>query len=153
MADTSQFRTANRIILLGNAVTKLKNQKTQFMELTSTQSEAIRYILKHYDEKELTAADLMENLQLSQSTVAGIIKRLEGKELIFRRAAEDDNRKSIIAPTPKGIELEEALKQTASSIEELLLRGMDAGEQAEFNRLLQKALDNINDSAYKKESK
>lgn len=148
MADTSKFRTANRAILLGNAVTKLKNQKTQFMELTSTQSEAIRYILKHYDEKELTAADLMENLQLSQSTVAGIIKRLEGKDLIFRSTAADDNRKSIISPTPKGIKLEEALKHTAAEIEELLLQGMDTAEQAEFNRLLQKALDNISLSAY-----
>ncbi|MDE7245842.1 MAG: MarR family transcriptional regulator [Oscillospiraceae bacterium] len=148
MIDTSQFRTANRIILLGNAVTKLKNRKTQFMQLTATQSEAIRYILKHYDEKELTAADLMESLQLSQSTVAGIIQRLEGKDLIFRRMAEDDNRKSIIAPTQKGMELEEALKQTAVEIEDLLLHGMSVEEQKEFNRLLQRALDNINPLVY-----
>ena len=144
MIYRSQFQTATRAIQLGNAVSYIKNQRTQFMGLTSTQSEAIRYILKNYREKSLSAADLMKYLQLSQSTVAGIIQRLEQKELIERTVSETDARKSIIRPTIKGLKLEEALKQSAVETEALLLDGMTKEEQELFNHLLQKALDNMN---------
>ena len=144
MIHRSQFQTATRAIQLGNAVSYIKNQRTQLMGLTSTQSEAIRYILKNYREKSLSAADLMKYLQLSQSTVAGIIQRLEQKELIERTVSETDARKSIIRPTIKGLELEEALKQSAVETEALLLDGMTKEEQELFNHLLQKALDNMN---------
>ncbi len=83
-------------------------------------------------------------LELSQSTVAGIIQRLEQKELIERTVSEADARKSIIMPTAKGLELEEALKQSAVETEALLLDGMTKEEQELFNHLLQKALDNMN---------
>ena len=122
MIQKSQFQTATRAVQLGNAITWVRNQRTQFMRLTATQSEAIRYILKHYEKKTLTAVELMENLQLSQSTVAGIIQRLEDKKLITRSADPHDARKSIIYPTEKGLELEEQLKQTAVETETLLLQ-------------------------------
>ena len=86
----------------------------------------------------------MKYLQLSQSTVAGIIQRLEQKELIERTVSETDARKSIIRPTIKGLELEETLKQSAVETEALLLDGMTKEEQELFNHLLQKALDNMN---------
>lgn len=143
MIDRSRFQTASRMVQLGNEITKLKNRKTRDMGLTATQSEALRYILKHYDEKELTAADLMEHLQLSQSTVAGVLQRLEGKGIVARYTAANDSRKSVILPTAKGQELHEALKQNAVETERCLLRGMSREEQAALNRLLQKALENL----------
>lgn len=153
MIHKSQFKTASKVIQLGNSVTWLKNQNSQFMGLTAVQSEAIRYILKNYSERELTAADLMDHLHLSQSTVAGIIKRLEGKFLIQRTTAIADSRKSIIKPTENGLRLEEDLKLTAVQTEEILVQGMTAAEQAEFNRLLQKALDNANAARKMREKK
>lgn len=144
MIQRSQYQTTTRARQLGNAITWLRNQSTQSMGLTATQSEAIRYILKNHELKPLTAADVMEALQLSQSTVAGIIQRLEGKELITRSPAPEDARKSIIIPTQKGLELEDNLKQSAVKTENILLQGMTPEDRAEFNRLLQIALDNIN---------
>ena len=143
MIDNSQFRTKRKIGLIGNAVTKLKNKRTQFMDLTSSQSEAIRYILKNHHDREITAANLMENLRLSQSTVAGIIKRLEGKDLIVRRVMDNDNRKSVILPTKKGLKLDNKLRQTAAEVEEQLVSGMTDNEIETFNMLLQKTFDNI----------
>lgn len=144
MIDRSQFQTTTRTRQLGNAITWLRNQSTQLMGLTAAQSEAIRHILKHHQKKSITAADLMETLQLSQSTVAGIIHRLEDKGLISRSPAPDDGRKSVIHPTQQGLELEERLKQSAVETETILLQGMTQEEREEFNRLLQKALDNVN---------
>lgn len=142
MIHKSQFQTATLVIKLGNAVTWIKNYKTQFMGLTAPQSEAISYILKNVDKKELTASHLMEHLQLSQSTVTGIIQRLEGKGLITRTTAENDSRKSIITPTEKGLELEGELRKKAVETEAIILEGMSESEKEEFNRLLKIALNN-----------
>ena len=43
MIHRSRFQTAARAIQLGNAVSYIKNQRTQFMGLTLTQSEAFRF--------------------------------------------------------------------------------------------------------------
>lgn len=144
MIQKSQFQTATRVVQLGNAVTWIRNQKSQFMGLTAAQGEAITYILKNYEDKELTANNLIKDLRLSQSTMAGIISRLEAKGLIFRKTDENDSRKSIIYPTKKGLELEEILKAKAVETEAILLQGMSYEEQAELNRLLQIVLNNVN---------
>ena len=137
------YKTAGHIIQLGNALAWFRNQKMQSKGLTSSQSDAIRFILRHQDE-EITAGDLMEHLGLSQSTVAGLLKRLEEKGLIERRTDGSDGRKSVIQPTQEGILLEEYLKDIAFQTENILLQGMSESAQAEFDRLLQIALDNMN---------
>lgn len=144
MIHRFQFQTTSCAVQLGNALTWLKNRKTQLLDLTATQSEAIHCILKRSEVKDVTAADLMEALQLSQSTVAGVIRRLEEKGLIARCAAQEDARVNILRPTKKGRELEQQLKQSAVETEAILLHGMTPQEQAEFCRLLQKALANVN---------
>lgn len=141
---TQEYVTVRKILQLSNSITNYRNQRMQEKKLTSTQYDAIRYILKNPDNKEITASDLMDNLKLSQSTVAGILSRLEEKKLIMRKPHSTDARKSIIIPTEKGLKLEEYLKKTAAEMENILMQSMNVKEQEEFNRLLQIALDNMN---------
>ena len=143
MVEATQFKTASMIVRLGNVVAWLRNQRMQKRDITSTQSDVIRYILKHRQEP-VSAGDLMREFSLSPSTMAGILKRLEHKALIARRTDEQDARKILIAPTEEGLALEDYLKETAVQTEEILLRGMSEAEQAEFYRLLQIALRNAN---------
>lgn len=139
----SQYETASRIVQLGNAITWLRNSKLQPFQLTASQSEAIRYILKQPPEKEITAGDLMAHLQLSQSTVAGIIKRLEEKGLITRKLLQNDNRISLIIPTEEGWKLEKTLRETAIFTEKMLLDGFDEQEQQQLKRMLEKLRKNM----------
>lgn len=81
---------------------------------------------------------------LSQSTVAGIIARLESKELIKKGIVEGDGRKSLLLPTPQGLNLEDTLKETALETQQYITSGMNEREKEEFDRLLQIALDNLN---------
>ena len=143
MVETAQFKTASLIVRLGNVVAWLRNQRMQKRDITSTQSDVIRYILKHRQEP-VSAGDLMREFSLSPSTMAGILKRLEHKALIARRTDEQDARKILITPTEEGLALEDYLKETAVQTEEILLRGMSEAEQAEFYRLLQIAFRNAN---------
>lgn len=141
MIKPNQFRTASLIVKLGNAVTYYRNLKTESIGLTSVQSDAIIATLRNPG---ITATQLKETLQLSQSTVAGIISRLEGKGLINKVTAQEDARKSFLTPTNEGLLLEEPLKEIALETQRALVDGMSEEEQTEFIRLLQIALDNMN---------
>lgn len=141
MIQSNQFKTASLIVKLGNAVTYYRNIKMESLDLTSVQSDAFIATLRNPG---ITASELKEYLQLSQSTVAGIIARLENKGLIKKTIDQGDARKAILIPTEQGVLLEEPLKEIALSTQQSLVEGMCEEEQAELSRLLQIALDNMN---------
>ena len=144
MEKGSVYKIPGKAIRLNNSVKWLRNQKMQSYGLTSAQADAIMFILVQHKRKNVTASDLISSLQLSQSTVAGIISRLELKGLITRSQDPNDNRVSILVPTEKGMELDDVLKRNAAETEKILLSGMTEAEMEELNRLLAKALENIN---------
>jgi DNA-binding MarR family transcriptional regulator len=141
MIRSIQFKTASLIVKLGNAVTYYRNLKMENIRMTSVQSDAIIAALR---KPGITATQLKEHLQLSQSTVAGIIARLESKGLIKKTIDGDDARKIILTPTERGKLLEAPLRAIALETQQSLVDGMSKDEQAEFVRLLQIALDNMN---------
>lgn len=141
MIELSQFKTATLLVKIGNAVTYYRNRKMEDLDLTSVQSDVLIDILRNPG---ITASEIKEHIQLSQSTVAGIIGRLEGKRLISKVVDEKDGRKVILYPAEQGRGLEETLKAIAVETQEFLLEGMDENEQAEFARLLEKSLNNLN---------
>ncbi len=142
MIHQKDFATASLIVKLGNAVTYYRNVKMEDIGLTSVQSDALIAMLR---DPEITASQLKERLNLSQSTVAGIIERLESKGLISKVTDAEDARKTHLIPTEKGKQLENTLREIALDIQNALLRGMNPEEQAEFSRLLGIALDNMNE--------
>lgn len=137
MIEAIQYKTASTIVRLGNAVTYYRNIKMQEYGLTSAQGEVVRTILH---EPGITAAELKKRLGLSQSTVAGILERLENKRLIKKTLVDGDARKMSLFPTSQGLELEDMLKQTALETQQIIMEGMAKSEQEEFNRLLEIAL-------------
>lgn len=141
MIHQKEFVTASLIVKLGNAVTYYRNMKMEDIDLTSVQSDALIATLRN---PEITASQLKEHLQLSQSTVAGIIERLESKGLISKVIDSEDARKTHLIPTEKGKQLEEKLREIALDIQNELSDGMNADEQTEFSRLLEIALENMN---------
>ena len=137
MIEAAQYKTASIIVRLGNAVTYYRNIKMQEYGLTSAQGDAIRAILH---EPGITAAELKKKLGLSQSTVAGILERLENKNLIQKTLVDGDARKMSLLPTARGLELEAMLKGTALETQRIIMEGMTESEQREFDRLLGIAL-------------
>ncbi len=148
MIEVSQFKTATRLVQLGNAVTYFRNIKEKEIGLTSVQSDAMRAILENPG---ITASLLREKMRLSQSTMAGILSRLERKGIILKSADENDGRKTILSATKLGGELATALKITALETQRELTEGMSDEEKREFDRLLQMALDNMHAIRVRKE--
>ena len=141
MIQPAQFRTASLLVKLGNAVTYYRNLKMENLDLTSVQSDVMIALLRNPG---ITATLLRDHLQLSQSTIAGILSRLEGKGLIERVTDREDGRRAILTPTQQGFLLEEPLKKIALETQQFLVEGMSEEEQADFVRLLQIALENMN---------
>ena len=137
MIEANRYRTASKIVRLGNAVTYYRNIKMREYGLTSAQGDVIRAILH---EPGVTAAELKQKLGLSQSTVAGILERLENKGLVRKALVDGDARKMSLVPTSKGLELEAVLRQTALETQKIIMEGMTEREREEFDRLLEMAL-------------
>lgn len=141
--DKKQYKTSGLMIQLSNALIKFRNQELQLHDLTSSQFEVIRYLLTHR-EQDITAGTIMMQLRLSQSTIAGILKRLHSKGLIQRRTDQHDARREFVSLTEQGLALEDSLQGIAYKTEKILLQGMSQTEQDEFYRLLHLALANMN---------
>lgn len=140
MVELNQFKTASLLVKLGNAVTYYRNKKMENIDLTSIQSDVFIDIIRNPG---ITASELKDHVQLSQSTVAGIIARLESKLLISKVPDSNDARKVFLYPSQQGLELEEPLKEIALETQLFLVEGMSETEQSEFTRLLQVALNNL----------
>lgn len=138
-----QYKTSGLMIQLSNALIWFRNRELQRNDLTSSQFEVIRYLLTHQGQ-DVTASTIMAQLGLSQSTIAGILKRLHTKGLIQRRTDQSDARREFLILTEKGLALEASLQSIACKTEEILLRGMSQPEQEAFYRLLHLALENMN---------
>lgn len=141
MVESEQFKTASLLVKIGNAVTYYRNKKMEDLDLTSVQSDVLIDILRHPG---ITASEIKEHIQLSQSTVAGIIARLEAKKLISKVIDENDARKVILYPAEQGSALEETLKEIAVETQQFLVEGLSESEQTEFARILELALNNLN---------
>lgn len=140
MITNEPFKATSLIVKLGNAVTYYRNLKMENIGLTSVQSDALIATLRNPG---ITASQLKEHLNLSQSTIAGIISRLENKGLVERKADEEDARRIILKPTQQGFELETQLKEIALDTQQFLVEGMKEEEQEKFVQLLEKALNNM----------
>ena len=141
--NANQYKTSGLMIRLSNALIWFRNQELQLHGLTSSQFEVIRYLLTHR-EQDITAGTIMTQLELSQSTIAGILKRLHTKGLIQRRTDQHDARREFVSLTEQGLALEESLQGIACKTEKILLQGMSQAEQEAFDRLLHLALENMN---------
>lgn len=139
MKDTSIIK---EILEVGNCLTNYRNKQMKKYDVTSMQSDAIRYIL-YPDKEEITATDLINHLGRSQSNIAGVLERLEQKGLIIRIPSEVDARKSIIKPTEKGMCLRNSLNESAEKTVDIIFKNMTLEEQKTFHRLLNTAIENM----------
>lgn len=90
-----------------------------------------------------------ENEGVDQSTLAGlvaqdratlgdVIERLEARGLVARSPSPRDRRAKALALTAEGRALVAAALPEVEAVQDAILDGLDAGERAEFLRLLNK---------------
>ncbi len=84
----------------------------------------------------LTLSHLSDVLHLDNSTVTGLVDRLEGAGFVRRDADPDDRRKWRISITPNGVKEIEKARRVIKSVNERIEAGFTKVEMSTLHRIL-----------------
>lgn len=111
--------------------------------ITETQGRILEYILLESREHPLFQKDIEAEFGLRPSTATELLKSLEEQKLIRRVSSENDGRYKIIRFTGAAEELRTVLQGELMRTEELLTRGISETELADFMRIADQMLTNL----------
>lgn len=130
------------IKLLHDRLEKQANNTLRAQDLTMMQISVLMELQKT-EPKQLSMKELERRFCIAQSTVAGIISRLEQKGFVEAFGDAADKRVKLVHITPAG---EACCKEAAGYMEQAeqtLLRGFSEEEKTMFNLLLARAAENM----------
>lgn len=94
-------------------------------------------------EGELSQVDLARLMHVQPATIVPVIDRMERDELIVRKAAPDDRRKRIIAPTKSAIPVWKRIIKCVHRVRERSREGLSDEELTLLRSLLMRVHDNL----------
>ena len=130
------------IKLLHDRLEKQANNTLRAQDLTMMQISVLMELQKT-EQKQLSMKELERKFCIAQSTVAGIISRLEQKGFVEAFGDAADKRVKLVHITPAG---EACCKEAAGYMEQAeqtLLQGFSEEEKTMFNLLLARAAENM----------
>ena len=120
---------------------QILNDALAQMDLTASQGRIMGYLV--HQPPPPCAKDIEAHFRLSHPSVSGTLSRMEKKGFIEFRPDEHDRRCKRIHILPKGVACHERIEQVISGIEQRVVADFSPDEQAEFSRLLDRALQNM----------
>lgn len=131
--------TDDRLIyLVFTAQQKLKtylNNTLNSEGVTVTPAQAaILFLLREKDGQSMS--ELSQVLSMDNSTVTGLVDRLQKSGLVTRRANPDDRRVSLIRITPQGVEEIKKAKPVITRVNEQIKAGLSDQEINTFKGIL-----------------
>lgn len=127
---------------IGNALAKEAAHNMQTHALTMQQAHVL-VMLRHAPEGSLTLKELEEQFCAAQSTVAGLVTRLEKKGLVEGFADPGDKRVKRVRLTEAGLNMHQTCRQDVLDSEKRLVGQLTEAEQASFLALLRKVYDAV----------
>lgn len=130
------------IKLLHDRLEKQANNTLRAQDLTMMQISVLMELQKT-EQKQLSMKELERKFCIAQSTVAGIISRLEQKGFVEAFGDAADKRVKLVHITPAG---EACCREAAGYMEQAeqtLLQGFSEEEKTMFNLLLTRAAENM----------
>ena len=127
---------------IDNALEKEANQNLQSLNLTMQQNRVLIH-LAHAQEHTLSLKALEERFGAAQSTVAGLVSRLEKKGLIQAVPDPADKRVKLAKLTPAGVMVHAQSRQFVVDSEARLTAHLSEEERAIFLSCLKKVFDTV----------
>lgn len=121
---------------------KQSNNALRADDLTMMQV-SVLMTLQKADKQQMSMKELERYFGVAQSTVAGIVSRLEQKGLVEAFGDAADKRIKLVHITPAGEQCCAEAACRMNEAEENLLRGFSSEERSTLNRLLTRAADNL----------
>ncbi|WP_321339500.1 MarR family transcriptional regulator [uncultured Cohaesibacter sp.] len=120
------------------------NNELQPFGLTMTQSKFLRF-LNSRKGMDTSQKDIEDYFDIAHSTVIGVLKRLEQKELIGFVDDPKDRRKKLVILLPAEQEIHEQVKRAKKRIDEQMLKGMTQDQIEALEQTLKQLHNNILD--------
>jgi DNA-binding MarR family transcriptional regulator len=114
--------------------TYLKKMMTKENVRVTTAQAGILFLLKQKDGR--TMSELSQILSIDNSTITGLVDRLEKTGLVRRNASPHDRRASHVFINPQGIEEVDKAKRVIRMVNQEIKNGFSAEELESFNRIL-----------------
>ena len=114
--------------------TYLKKMMTKENVRVTTAQAGILFLLKQKDGR--TMSELSQILSIDNSTITGLVDRLEKTGLVRRDASPHDRRASHVFINPQGIEEMDKAKRVIRMVNQEIKNGFSAEELESFNRIL-----------------
>ena len=115
MKDCSQ-NLGPRLRHLSNRITQYMDQQFLALDLTSTQSFVLHYLVLHEGEH-LYPKDIEKRFHLTHPTVSGVLQRLEAKDFVVLEPDRDDRRCKRIRLTDRARCCDAAVGQAFETLE------------------------------------
>lgn len=134
------------ILFLIRRITKLQdchfNKKLESLGLTAQQGRILLFVggMTYFKKKDVRQKDIEEMLELSKSTVSGLIDRLEDKDLI-KRISQSNSCNLVL--TDKAVKLLEELDRNRLEQRAIVLDGLSIEEKEQLVKLLNKIINNM----------
>ena len=110
--------------------------------LTGTQFQIIGYV-HHAAKSDIFQKDIETKYSIRRSTATGILQLMEKNGLITRESVDYDARLKKIVLTEKAIALSRQARQNAIELEDHLIKGVSAEEQAFLRSIMGKMKTNL----------
>ncbi len=122
---------------------KQSNNALRAKDLTMMQV-SVLMALSEAAEEQMTMKELERYFGIAQSTVAGIVSRLEQKDLVEAFGDDEDRRIKVVHITRLGKLCSDEASIEMQRAEEKLLQGFSDEDKSNLNRLLTRVADNLN---------
>ncbi len=140
--ESRKFHNGELIKRINAKVEKAINNQLLTYDLTSTQFKML-VMLHLIPDHTAMLKELEKYFGVAQSTAAGIIARLEKKNLVASFSDENDKRVKHVRLTHDGLQICLSVRETIVETERKLFSGLTPEEQNELNRLLYKVYHSI----------
>ena len=127
---------------ISTMITKNSNNYLRDKGLTASQIRYLQYIYSNQD-KNVPMKDLETAFGVAQPTVAGIVRRLEDKQLVETERSIEDRRIKFIHLTEKGLSLMNDNLNKYKEFQANITSTLDLKERKELFRVLSAVLTNV----------
>ena len=120
---------------IGHQMQQLANKKLEVYHITHEQGHVLDYLVTHL-EKNITQKKLEQVFNRKGSSISSIVTNLEKKGFVERKTDLNDERRKIIRPLPKGLEVVQNFKQFFEQLEKDMAKDFSEDEKELLTALL-----------------
>jgi DNA-binding MarR family transcriptional regulator len=137
-------RIRDDVILIGQRMKQLLNERLLPYDITSQQSRIIGFVCtKQREGKDVSQKDIEEAFGLKGSSVTSLLQGLERKSFITRRSDPTDERRKFVTVLPKGQELMSDFETAFQEMDEKMMQGVTSEQQQALVKTLELMVSNL----------